>query len=139
MANEVVTFFERLGSKLKSLFKKLPAAEVQISSTVNYIAPFLEELDTLADPELAPVVNPVIDKIKVGLAALATTITDSSASGKANVVSIAASLSTNATALESAFQVKNPATQEKVTGIIKLVSGEIAAVQAQITALPANG
>lgn len=134
MANAVETFFEKLGSKIKSIFKKLPAAEVQISSGVNYIAPFLEELDDYADPQYAPVVNPIIDKIKVGLAALATTITDSSSSGKANVVSIANSLASNATALETAFQVKDPAKKDKATSIIKLVAGEISAIAASVKA-----
>jgi len=133
MANKVETFFEKIGAWLKAKFKKLPSEEVQISSAVNYVAPFVEELDDLADPELAPVVNPIIDKIKVGLAALATTITDSSVAGKTNVVSIANSLASNAQALESAFQVKDTATQQKATGIIQLISGEISAIQSQLT------
>lgn len=123
------TYFEKLGAEIEKLFKKAPAIEVQISSDVNYVAPFVEELDTLADPELAPIVNPIIESIKVGLAALAVTIKDSSPQGQTNVASIMNSLATNATALESAFKVKDPNTQQKITGILQLISGEVSAIQ----------
>lgn len=132
MANKVETFFEKIGAWLKSHFTKTPALEVQVSSAVNYVVPFVEELDTLVAPEIAPVVNPILDKIKTGLAAVATTITDTTAAGKANVQSILASLQTNAAALESAFQVKDQATQAKVTGTIQLLNGEFSAIQAQL-------
>lgn len=133
MSNKVVTFFESLGSKLKSIFKKTPAVEVQISSVVNYLAPFVEQLDLLVLPEAAPVINPIIDKIKTGLAALAVTITDSSAAGKANVVSILKSVQSNAASLEQAAQIKDPAAQEKLTAIVNLVTGEASAIQSQLS------
>lgn len=134
----VITYFESLGSWLKSHFKKLPAAEVQVSSAVNYIVPFIEELDTLADPAVAVLVNPILDRIKVGLAALATTIKASSTpAGQANVQSIVASLAANAGALATAFQVKDPETQKKIASILTLVSGEVSAIQAQLGSTPA--
>lgn len=132
MGNKVETFFENIGSWLKSKFKKLPALEVQISSAANYVVPFVEQLDTLVEPELAPIVNPILDRIKTGLAALATTIKDASPAGTANVKSILASLESNATSLEAAFQVKDQATQAKITGTIQLLNGEFAAIQSQL-------
>lgn len=137
---KLITFFESIGSWLKSKFKNLPSVEVQVSSTVNYIAPFIEELDTFVDPTLAPIINPIIDKIKTGLAALATTINAAKTpAGTTNLTSILASLVSNASALEAAFQVKDAATQTKATGIITLISGEFNAIQAQLasTATPA--
>lgn len=132
MSNKIVTFFETVDGWLKTHFKQLPAQEVQVSSAVNYIVPFVEELDTLADPELAIIVNPILDRIKVGLAALATTIKASKTpTGSANVQSIVSSLAANATALETAFQVKDPASQQKVTSTLQLISGEIQAISAQ--------
>jgi len=130
--NKVETFFEKIGSWLKLHFKNLPSEEVQVSSAVNYVAPFVEELDSMVDPALAPVINPILDKIKTGLAALATTISQAQTpAGAANVSSILGSLTSNATALESAFQVKDAATQTKVTGIITLISGEFNAIAAR--------
>jgi hypothetical protein len=129
---KVITFFESIGAWLKAHFTKLPAAEVQVSSVVNYVAPFVEELDTLVDPTLAPIINPIIDKIKTGLAALAVTIKAAATpAGTTNIQSIVASLAANAAALEAAFQVKDAATQTKVTGIITLISGEFTAIQQQ--------
>ena len=135
---KLITFFESIGSWLKAHFKNLPAEEVQVSSAVNYVAPFVEELDTLVDPTLAPIINPIIDKIKTGLAALATTINAAKTpAGTANIQSVLASLVSNASALESAFQVKDAATQQKATGLITLISGEFNAIQAQLAAPPA--
>lgn len=131
--NKVVTFFEALGSKIKSIFKKAPAIEVQISSVVNYLAPFVEQLDALVLGEgAAALVNPIIDKIKTGLAALAVTITDSSAEGQANVASILNSVKANAGSLEAAAQIKDPATQQKLTAIVNLITGEASAIQSQL-------
>lgn len=133
MGNKVETFFESIGSWLKSHFSKAPALEVQISSAANYVVPFVEELDTLVAPEIAPVVNPILDRIKTGLAALATTIKGATTqAGTANVKSILASLQSNATSLEAAFQVKDQATQAKITGTIQLLNGEFSAIQSQL-------
>jgi hypothetical protein len=129
---KIVTFFESIGSWLKAHFKTVPALEVTVSSAVNYLVPFVEELDTLATPEIAPVVNPILDKIKTGLAALAVTITDSSPSGVANVKSVLASIITNASSLEAAFQIKDPATATKLTSIVTLITGEVGAIRAQL-------
>ncbi len=135
---KILTFFESIGSWLKSHFKNLPSEVVQVSSAANYVVPFIEELDTMVDPELAPVINPILDKIKTGLAALVTTInTAKTPSGTANLKSILASLVSNAASLESAFQVKDAATQQKATGLITLISGEFNAIQTQFAAPPA--
>lgn len=132
--NEVVTFFEKLGAKVKAIFKKAPSIEVQISSAVNYLAPFIEELDILVLGPEAVLVNPIIDRIKTGLAALAVTITDSSVAGKANVTSILNSINSNAASLEAAAQIKDPATQQKLSGIVNLITGEAGAIQAKLAA-----
>jgi len=129
---KALTFFESIGSWLESHFSKAPALEVQISSAVNYVVPFVEELDGLVNPEAATAVNPILDRIKTGLAALATTIKDSSPAGVANVKSIAASITANASSLEAAFQVKDPATATKISSIVTLINGEVGAIRAQV-------
>ena len=128
----MLKFFESLESWLKSHFSKMPAIAVKVSSVVNYVVPFIEELDVLVDPAVAPLVNPILDKLKVGLGALATTISDASPSGTANVKSILASLSSNSAALLSAFQVKDPATKDRATAVINLINGEVSAIQTQL-------
>lgn len=133
-----LSFFTRLKNWLKEHLTHVPAAEVQVSSAVNYIVPFVEELDTLLDPAAALVVNPILDKVKTGLAALALTIKDASPAGTANVQSILASLATNATALETAFQVKDASTQARATSILTLISGEVSAIAADFPVPAAN-
>lgn len=129
MSNPVITFFEKIGSKLLSMFKKAPSFEVQVSSAINYCAPFVEELDILVDPQLAIVVNPIIDKVKTGLAALAVTIQQSNTStGQINLKSIFSSLKNNLSSLESAAQIKNPENAAKFSQIINLVLAEISAI-----------
>jgi len=105
---------------------------VQISSAVNYLVPFVEQLDTLVLGPEALLVNPIIDRIKTGLAALAVTITDSSVAGKANVVSILNSVKSNAGSLEAAAQIKDPETQQKLSSIVNLITGEASAIQSQL-------
>ena len=132
----VLTYFEELGGWLKSHFKKMPSYEVQLSSAVNYLAPFVEELDSLADPQVAVLVNPIIERIKTGLAALAVTIKQSGPSGHVSVNAILTSIAGNATALESTFAVKDQATQQRITAILQLLQGELAAMQAQFAPVP---
>jgi hypothetical protein len=133
MSNPVITFFEKIGSKLASMFKKAPSIEVQVSSAINYCAPFVEELDTLVDPTLAPIINPIIDKVKTGLAALAVTIQQASTpTGQTNLQSIFSSLKSNLSSLESAAQVKNPENAAKFSQIVNLIIGEISAISTSV-------
>ena len=130
MANEVVTFFSKLKAEIKAMWKKAPAEEVALASGVSFIVPFVEQLDELATPELAPIINPILDKIKTGLSAFSVTI--KGVGPVANIQTIASSITTNLTGLEQAVQIKDPATATKINGIATLISGEIAAVLSAI-------
>lgn len=127
-----MSFFTKLKDAIVSMWKKAPAAEVALSSAVNFIVPFVEELDDLATPELAPVINPILDNIKTGLSALSVTI--KGVGPVANVQTVGASITANLTALEQAVQIKDPATATKISSIATLINGEISAI---VAALPA--
>lgn len=131
-----MSFFKKIGQWLEAKFKNVPTIEVQISSAVNYCVPYVEMLDTLVAPEVAVVVNPILDKIKTGFAALAVTITGSTVAGgaAAAVKSIAASITINIASLESAMQIKDAATQQKITAIVTLLNGEITDIVAGLPA-----
>lgn len=122
------TFFKKLGSAIASMWKKAPAEAVAASSAINFVIPFVEELDTLVAPELAPILNPILDKVKTGLSALSVTI--KGVGPVANVTTIAQSITSNLSALESAAQVKDPATAAKINSVAKLINGEVQAVVA---------
>jgi hypothetical protein len=132
------SFFESIGSWLKSHFKSMPSFEVQASSALNYCVPAIEAIDELVDPGLAVIVNPILDKIKTGFAAAAVTIKSAStASGSANLKSIFASILANLPALEAAMQIKDAATQAKLSAAVTLINGEITAMQTQLPAVTA--
>lgn len=118
-----MSFFAKLKSEIASLWKKAPAEEIAVASAVNYVVPIVETLDEIITPELAPVLNPILDKIKVGLTALKVTIQDSGSSP--NFASIVASIKANFSALLSASQVKDPAVLQKIQDVATLVVGEL--------------
>jgi hypothetical protein len=129
------SFLSKLWSTVETMWKKAPQAEVALSSAVNYAVPFVEEIDDLATPELAPVIDPILDKVKVGLSALATTI--KGVGPAANVTSISTSIVSNLSALESAVQIKDPATATKINGLATLINAEVQAVESQYAAIQA--
>jgi hypothetical protein len=138
METHNMTFFHKLKAWLETAFKKAPAMEVMISSACNYCVPFVEQLDVFVIPEVAPVVNPILDKIKTGLAALAVTISGATtAAGTTNAKAILTSISTNLGTLLPAMQINDPNTQKEAESVVSLLQGEFAAMQAQFAAVPA--
>jgi hypothetical protein len=123
------SFFSKLKSAIETMWKKAPATEVAAASAINFIVPFVEELDIIITPELAPVLNPILDKIKVGLTALKVTIQGASTPGTpATLASIVGSVNANLTALISAAQIKDAATAQKIQAVAALVTGELNAI-----------
>jgi hypothetical protein len=120
------SFFAKLKAGIESMWKKAPSVTVAAASAVNYVVPFIESIDVLVTPELAPVLNPILDKIKVGLTALKVTVQDAGATP--NLSSIVASVNTNLTALISAAQIKDAALAQKIQAVATLVTGELAAI-----------
>ncbi len=121
-------FFKKLGSAIASMWKKAPAASVAVASTINYIVPFVEAIDVLVVPELAAVLNPILDKVKVGVSALKVTVTDASPEGQSNAASIIGSIDTHLAELVSAAQIKDPALAAKIQAIATIVTGELNAI-----------
>lgn len=126
-----MSFFKKIESWVASIFKKAPSWETIAKSTILYVAPLLETIVALADPAAAPAVDAIVDKIKVGLAAASVTLSD--AGPVPTLSTILASVNTNIGQLEAAAQIKDPATQAKLTATVNLISGEI---QAILSAIP---
>ena len=125
-----MSFFSKLKNLIVSMWKKAPAVEVAIASAVNYTVPFIESLDTIITPELAPELNPILDKVKTGLTALKVTIQDAATpAGSATAASIIASVNKNLSALVAAAQVKDVETAQKIQEVATLVTGELSAIQ----------
>lgn len=123
-----MSFFSKLKADIESLWKKAPAAAVAVASAVNYVVPFVESIDAIVTPELAPILNPILDKVKVGLSALKVTVQDAGSSP--SLTSIVSSVNTNLTALVAAAQIKDAALAQKIQAVAVLVTGELSAITA---------
>lgn len=124
----MLSFFSKLKAEIELLWKKAPAVEVAAASAINYVVPFVESLDEVITPELAPILNPILDKVKVGLTALKVTI--QGAGTAPTISSIVGSINTNLTALISAAQIKDTAVSAKIQAVATLVTGELSAITA---------
>jgi len=122
------SFLSTLKSYIEAMWKKAPAIEVAFASAINNLVPVVEELDAIIDPALAPELNPILDKIKVGLSALKATI--QGAGTKPNIVSIVDSVNSNLTALLTTAQVKNPELVAKIQEVAAIVTPAINEVAA---------
>jgi hypothetical protein len=126
---------------LKDHFKTVPSLEVRVSSALNKLVPYVESIDTevslaIGQPEVALIVNPILEKIKVGFAAIAVTITDATTpEGSANLGSILASVNANINDLESAAQVKDEASQAKITAAIAVLSADVNGIASSLPAV----
>jgi len=122
------SFFSALKSAIEAMWKKAPAIEVAFASALNNLVPVVEELDVIIDPAMAPELNPILDKIKVGLSALKTTI--QGAGTKPNVTSIVDSVNANLGALVATAQIKNPELVAKIQEVAAIVTPAINEVAA---------
>lgn len=136
MSNSVVTFFEKVGSWFKSLFKKAPAVEQQISAVVSYVAPIAESILTLVDPPAALIATPIITEVETGLATLKATTSGVSLTGTTlqTVDSVLNSIKTNISGLLDIAEIKNSAKIADITAAVTAITGEVDAI---LTNLPA--
>ena len=124
----IKSFFQAVKADVIAMWKKAPAEEVVLASAVNAAVPYIEGIDSLLTPELAPILNPILDEVKVGLSALKSTI--QGAGSSASIGSIVASINTNLTGLTAAAQVKDPATAAKIQSIAEIVMAAVTEIGA---------
>jgi hypothetical protein len=115
----------------------IPAWVNTVESVAEVAAPIAASLIDVADPALAPTVT-LIDN---GFNALVTTLDTYKASPTAThlqaVQAAFAAINNNVAQLESAAQIKNPATDTKVTAIVQLLTQAVTEIAAQVP--PAAG
>jgi hypothetical protein len=122
----IKSFLSAVKADIVAMWKKAPAEEVALAAAVNAAVPYIEQIDTLVTPEFAPILNPILDKVKVGLSALKSTI--QGAGSQASIPSIVASVNANLVALIPAAQVKDPATATKISEIVGIVSAAVSEI-----------
>ena len=130
------SFFARLKSFFVKFFTDAPAWEKVASGAIGLIAPLVETALSLAgDSPAAAVVTSIVGKIQTDLATASIVIEDSGPAP--TVASILGSIKTNLTAILEEVKVTDPASVDKITAGVTLLTGEIDAILAEIPALAA--
>lgn len=124
------SIFARIKAKLKLWSEKLakdePKVEVVALSTIEVLAPLAETIIDEADPALAPVVEPLVQKVQADLAALTVTIED--AGSQPTVASVVGSIQTNLSAIDAAVGVKSP----KATQLTATIASDVQSIAAEL-------
>lgn len=132
------SFFHRLLGGLASMWKHAPAIEVALASAVKNLVPLVEQLDVIILGPYSLILNPILDRIKVGLTALATVNVQSGlATGTANVASITNAVQGHLAELETVAGIKDPALQAKIKEVTTIVAAEVAGIAEGVAQTPA--
>ncbi len=97
---------------------------------MTYVAPLVETIVLLVDPAVAPAVDGLIAKVQSAMAAAAVVIKD--AGPTPTLVTYLNAIKADMTQIESAAQIKDPATAAKLSALVGTVSGEIAAILVEV-------
>lgn len=134
-----VIFASLLGATLLALACTVPAWVNIVESDAEIAVPIAGSLIDVIDPALAPLVT----IIEAGFTALVNTLKTFKASPTATnlaaVQAAFAAVDANVAQLESAAQIKNQATDAKVTAVVQLLAQAVAEIAAQIPSAAANG
>jgi hypothetical protein len=131
-----VSFFAKLGSFFKRLFTSAPTWEHTALSVIGYVSPIVESVLTIADPPLAVVLTPIIERVKASLTTLYTVTSDLQVTpGTTAIVTIQRELDavkSDLSSILSLAEVKNSAKAASITAAVNLVVGELDNLLAQL-------
>lgn len=121
-----VSFFARVKAELKKLFVHAPGWEASASATLTYVAPLVETVVVLVDPEAAPVVVALIQKIQSAMAAAAVVLKD--AGPAPTLVTYLQAINTDLAQVQAAAGIKDPVTAAKLSATVATITGEVNAI-----------
>jgi hypothetical protein len=130
-----LSFFEKVKAELSKLFAHAPGWEASAAATLTYVAPMVEAVVALADPEAAPAVTAIIGKVQSAMAAAAVVV--KTAGPTPTLMTYLNAINNDMTQIESAACIKDPATAAKLTALVGTISGEINAVINEVVTLKA--
>ncbi len=131
-----ISFYSRVKAELQKLFTHAPGWEASAAATLTYVAPMVETLVTLVDPAVAPIVNGVIVKAQSAMAAAAVVIKD--AGPAPTLMTYLKAVNSDMAEVESAAQIKDPATAAKLTALVGTITGEIEAILGELAEVGAT-
>jgi hypothetical protein len=134
------SFFEAVGSELEKLFGSA-GFEQKVVAVISYAAPIVETIAQLAGgPAASALVTNIINAIKTDLATVSAVVqggTVAAGTPTATTVETALkSIQTNLASLLSAADIKSSAKAGEITTYVNLLSGEVNALLAGLTAAP---
>ena len=126
-------FFFNLMHEAETLFHDNAPAWVNGANAVLQIGiPFVQEAIDLDDPALAPVVDPVLGRLKIGMATLS--LMAKQGGTHPTLLSTVQGLQTNLAQLEAAANIADPATKAKIAANVDLLASELQALEAMLPA-----
>lgn len=125
-----VSFFEKVKAELKKLFAHAPGWEASAAATLTYVAPMVETVVALADPEAEPAVTAIIGKVQSAMAAAAVVV--KTAGPTPTLVTYLNAITNDMTQIESAACIKDPSTAAKLNALVGTISGEINAIITEV-------
>jgi hypothetical protein len=120
-----MNFFKNVETWFSKVFSKAPSATATALAVVNTVAPMAEVVIAMVDPSEEAVAQPIITEIQADLAVLANTLKSGSTT---NVNNLVASIQANLSNLLAAGHIKDPATIQKATALVNLISSELKAL-----------
>lgn len=127
-----LSFFAKVKAELKRLFTHVPGWEASAAATLTYVAPLVESVVALVDPEAAPVVNALIAKVQSAMAAAAVVIKD--AGPTPTLITYLNAVKGDLAQVEGVAGVKDPVTAAKLTALVGTITGEVEAILAELGA-----
>ncbi len=120
------SFFSKVKAELKKLFLHAPGWEASAAATLTYVAPLVETVVALADPEAAPLVTSLIQKVQSAMAAAAVVVKD--AGPAPTLVTYLNAINNDLAQVEAVAQIKDPGTAQKLTATITTITAEVNAI-----------
>ncbi len=130
-----VSFFSKVKAELKKLFTHAPGWEASAAATLTYVAPLVETIVVIVDPEAAPVVNLLIAKVQSAMAAAAVVVKE--AGPAPTLVTYLNAINDDLAQVATAAGIKDAATTQKLTATIAAITAEVNAILSAATAAKA--
>lgn len=125
-ATQPLSFFEKVKLELHKLFSHVPGWEASAAATLTYVAPLVETLLSLADPEAAPAVNALVQKVQSAMAAAAVVVKD--AGPAPTLITYLEAIVKDLAQVEAAAGIKDAGTAQKLTSAIATITVEVNAI-----------
>ena len=126
-----LSFFAKVKAELKRLFTHVPGWEASAAATLTYVAPLVETVVALVDPEIAPVVTALIAKVQSAMAAAAVVVIKD-AGPTPTLITYLNAVKGDLAQVEGVAGVKDPVTAAKLTALVGTITGEVEAILAEL-------